>query len=82
MMGVEYDELFFVGRCVGVASLGQGSSVNQLLAVEHFPGKNLTQQEFFCSLDVPHAVFRELTEVHTLPVPARICGVLKPFFSW
>lgn len=82
MVGVENDQLFFVGRRVGVASLGQRSSMNQLLAMEHFPGKNLTQQEFVRSFDISHAVVWELTEIHTLPVPARICSMLKSFLSW
>lgn len=82
MVGVENDQLFFVGRRVGVASLGQRSSVNQLLAMEHFPGKNLTQQEFVRSFDISHAVVWELTEIHALPVPARICSMLKSFLTW
>lgn len=82
MVGVENDQLFFVGRRVGVASLGQRSSVNQLFAMEHFPGKNLTQQEFVRSFDISHAVVWELTEIHALPVPARICSMLKSFLTW
>ena len=77
VMGVEDDQFLLVWGGVGIVSLGQRGSVDQLLAVEHFPGKNLAQQEFLGPLDVVHAVLWILTEVYTLTIPARVSRVFK-----
>ena len=77
VMGVEDNQFLLVGGGVRVVSLGQSGSVDQLLAVEHFPGKNLTQQEFLCPIDVVHAVLWILTEVYTLTIPASVSRVFK-----
>ena len=77
VMRVEDNQFLLVWGDVRVVSLGQPGSVDQLLAVEHFPWKNLTQQEFLGPPDVVHAILWILTEVYTLTIPARVSRVFK-----